>query len=132
MVSLVIHICFRDLVFKFRQTIGDWFRVIQLLKTIDHQSVDLLFNVYNSVGNYFKQSQNFQTAVEYYVMARNVAETITCYCRMDDYDALDNLLDTLPTGDPLIAQIAKKFATDAVFPSLVTAYEKVLGYYFIH
>lgn len=111
--------------FKFRQTIGDWFRVIQLLKTIDHQSFDLLCTVYNSIGNYFKQTQNFQTAVEYYIMAKNTDEIINCYCHVDDYDALEKLLDTLPAGDPLIAKIAKKFTTDAVFPSLVTAYEKV-------
>lgn len=100
-----------------------------MIKTIDHQSTDLLFNVYNSIGNYFKQTQNFQTAVEYYVMAKNTAEIINCYCRLDDYDSLENLLDTLPAGDPLIAKIAKKFATDGVFPSLVTAYEKVRNYY---
>lgn len=95
------------------------------MKTIDQQPDDLLNSVYNAIGNYFKQTQNFQTAVEYYVMAKNNAQLIECYCHLNDYNALEKLLDTLPTGDPLIGNIAKKFAVDAVFPQLVSAYEKV-------
>lgn len=116
---------FSDLALNFQQTIGDWFRVIELIKTTDNEHNDLLVTAYNSIGDYFAHTQNWTAALEYYDLARNSERVIDCYCHLDDYAALEKTLDMLVEGDVLIEKIAKKFAADAVFPQVVYAYEKL-------
>lgn len=99
---------------------------MELIGTTDsaHQD-DLLVTAYNAIGDDFAHTQNWTAALDYYNFARNSERIIECYCHLDDYKALEEILEMLVEGDALIEKIAKKFAADAVFPQVVSAYEKL-------
>lgn len=58
----MLDICFhcRDLAISLRIKLGDWFRVLQLLKTGSGDSDDaLLKQAYNAIGDYFADRQKW-------------------------------------------------------------------------
>lgn len=110
---------------KFRQTIGDWFRVIELIKTLYTGEQTLLLKTYNKVGRYFYDKCYWLTALDYYQRARNVGRVIECYSRLKDYESLKLIMATMHDRDPFLKKIARKFAAEDVFPEVVIAYERV-------
>lgn len=53
-------ISFRDLAINLRIKLGDWFRVLQLLKTGSGDCDDaLLEQAYNAIGDYFADRQKW-------------------------------------------------------------------------
>lgn len=46
-------ICFRDLAIILREKLGDWFRVIELMKTGSVASDRQLTKAWNNIGDYF-------------------------------------------------------------------------------
>lgn len=112
-----------------RQTLGDWFRVIQILKNGASAPDYLLKTAYNSTADYFFHFNNWSTAAEYYELAGNTNDLIECYYRLEDYQKLKGFIEILPDGDPLLEKIAEMFAVNAVAEETVEAYVKV--YYII-
>ncbi|EFA11044.2 WD repeat-containing protein 35 isoform X1 [Tribolium castaneum] len=113
-----------DLALSLRQTLGDWFRVIQILKNGTSAPDYLLKTAYNSAAEYFVHFNNWVTAVEYYELAGNMAEMIECYYHLEDYKKLESFVQILPEGDPLLKKIGDIFATNAVISEAVEAYCK--------
>ncbi|XP_017782759.1 PREDICTED: WD repeat-containing protein 35 [Nicrophorus vespilloides] len=115
----------RDLALILRQTLGDWFRVIQIMKN-GVSAPDLVLNVaYNSTADYFAHFNNWTAAVEYYELAKNRHEMIECYYHLEDYKALQEMIDSLPEGDSLLQNIADLFASDAVYSVAIKALIKL-------
>lgn len=119
----------RDLALIMRQTLGDWFRVIQIMKNGVSAPDLVLDTAYNSTAEYFAQFNNWLGAVEYYELAKNQADMIECYYHLEDYDSLKRMIDKLPEGDPLLEKIGGMFASDAVYSVAVQTYLKVLNFY---
>lgn len=108
-----------------RQTLGDWFRVIQIMKN-GVSAPDLVLEVaYNSTAEYFAQYNNWAAAVEYFELAKNRAETIECYHHLEDYDALELMIEKLPEKDPLLKKIGDIFSADGIHSLGLKAYLKV-------
>ncbi|XP_060515869.1 WD repeat-containing protein 35 isoform X2 [Cylas formicarius] len=114
-----------DLALNLRQTLGDWFRVIQIIKNGVSAPDYLLKTAYNSTADYFAHFNNWTSAIEYYELAKNTAKIIDCYFHMEDWKNLENLVDQLSEGDPLLEKIADIFAANAVHAEAVKAYIKV-------
>ncbi|CAG9855118.1 unnamed protein product [Phyllotreta striolata] len=114
-----------DLALKLRQTLGDWFRVIQILKNGVTAPDSLLQTAYNSTADYFAHFNNWASAIEYYELAKNTAKTIECYYHLEDWKSLESMIDILPEGDPLLEVIGDMFASSAVHTEAVKAYIKV-------
>ncbi|CAH0562507.1 unnamed protein product [Brassicogethes aeneus] len=113
-----------DLALNLRQTLGDWFRVIQILKNGATAPDYLLTTAYNSTADYFAQFNNWSSAIEYYVKAKNTAKMVECYYHLEDYKSLEALIEQLPDGDPLLEKIGDMFAANAVHNEAVKAYVK--------
>ncbi|XP_018578851.1 WD repeat-containing protein 35 isoform X2 [Anoplophora glabripennis] len=114
-----------DLALNLRQTLGDWFRVIQILKNGVTAPDYLLKTAYNSTADYFAHFNNWASAIEYYELGRNTTKMIECYYHLEDWKNLEGMIDKLPEGDPLLEKIGDMFAANAVHNEAVKAYVKL-------
>jgi WD repeat-containing protein 35 len=113
----------RDLAVKMREKLGDWFRVVQLLKTGGDGGDDaLLERAWNAIGDYYADRQKWSNAVTYYVQGRNQARLAECYYRLEDYPGLESMIETLPENHKLLVDIAEKCVTVGLCQQAVAAY----------
>ncbi|XP_044765831.1 WD repeat-containing protein 35 [Coccinella septempunctata] len=113
-----------DLALEMRQMLGDWFRVIQILKNGATASDEVLEKAYEATAMFFKDSNNYSAAAEYFELAKNTTEVIECYYLLEDYDKLASYIDILPEADPSLKRIGDMFAMHAVHSEAVRAYIK--------
>nr|XP_019940254.1 PREDICTED: WD repeat-containing protein 35 [Paralichthys olivaceus] len=115
----------RDLAISLRIKLGDWFRVLQLLKTGSGDCDDtLLEQAYNAIGDYFADRQKWVNAVQYYLQGRNQERLAECYYMLEDYDGLERLTTVLPENHKLLPEIGQMFATVGMCEQAVNAYLK--------
>uniref|UniRef100_A0A7S1KLL8 Anaphase-promoting complex subunit 4 WD40 domain-containing protein n=1 Tax=Percolomonas cosmopolitus TaxID=63605 RepID=A0A7S1KLL8_9EUKA len=110
-----------DLAIELRQRVGDWFGVLSLLRETDGND-ELVNEAYNRIGDYFADRQKWSQSVKYYPKSRNYEKLVECYFRLEDYRKLENLIDKLPEGSPLLAKIGQKFASVGIGENAVKAY----------
>ncbi|KAG5266079.1 hypothetical protein AALO_G00249550 [Alosa alosa] len=115
----------RDLAISLRMKLGDWFRVLQLLKTGSGDADDaLLEQAYNAIGDYFADRQKWVNAVQYYLQGRNQERLAECYYMLEDYDGLERLANSLPENHKLLPDIGQMFVTVGMCEQAVNAYLK--------
>ncbi|KAF6107088.1 WD repeat domain 35 [Phyllostomus discolor] len=115
----------RDLAIGLRLKLGDWFRVLQLLKTGSGDADDsLLEQAHNAVGDYFADRQKWLNAVQYYVQGRNQERLAECYYMLEDYEGLESLASSLPENHKLLPEIAQMFVRVGMCEQAVTAFLK--------
>ncbi|XP_030627741.1 WD repeat-containing protein 35 isoform X2 [Chanos chanos] len=115
----------RNLAISLRIKLGDWFRVLHLLKTGSGDSDDaLLEQAYNAIGDYFADRQKWVNAVQYYLQGRNQERLAECYYMLEDYDGLERLANTLPDNHKLLPDIGQMFVTVGMCDQAVSAYLK--------
>ncbi|XP_048791015.1 WD repeat-containing protein 35 isoform X2 [Lagopus muta] len=115
----------RDLAIGLRIKLGDWFRVLQLLKTGSGDSDDaLLEQAHNAIGDYFADRQKWLNAVQYYVQGRNQERLAECYYMLEDYQGLENLVNSLPENHKLLPDIAHMFVRVGMCEQAVSAFLK--------
>ena len=66
----------KDLALDLRIRLGDWFRVVQLIKTGASGDDALLEKAYNKIGDYYAERQRWRQAVNYYGQARNYEKLV--------------------------------------------------------
>uniref|UniRef100_A0A8C8T3J5 WD repeat-containing protein 35 n=1 Tax=Peromyscus maniculatus bairdii TaxID=230844 RepID=A0A8C8T3J5_PERMB len=116
---------FRDLAIGLRLKLGDWFRVLQLLKTGSGDADDsLLEQAHNAIGDYFADRQKWLNAVQYYVKGRNQERLAECYYMLEDYEGLENLANSLPENHKLLPEIAQMFVRVGMCEQAVSAFLK--------
>uniref|UniRef100_A0A8C1TCC5 WD repeat domain 35 n=1 Tax=Cyprinus carpio TaxID=7962 RepID=A0A8C1TCC5_CYPCA len=102
----------RDLAIGLRMKLGDWFRVLQLLKTESGDYDDaFLEQAYNAIGDYFADRQKWLNAVQYYLQGRSQECLAECYYMLEDYDGLQKLANSLPENHELLPDIGQMFVT---------------------
>lgn len=113
----------RDMVVSMRKKLGDWFKVIELLKHGggDDQQME---EAYIAIGDYFTDRQKWNEAVKYYVMGNSQERLATCYYMLEDYEALTKLADGLPENHKLLADIAEKLVSVGMCVEAVRAFVK--------
>ncbi|XP_066559744.1 WD repeat-containing protein 35 isoform X2 [Amia ocellicauda] len=115
----------RDLAISLRIKLGDWFRVLQLLKSGSGDADDtLLEQAYNAIGDYFADRQKWVNAVQYYLQGRNQERLAECYYMLEDYEGLERLANSLPENHKLLPDIGQMFATVGMCDQTVSAYLK--------
>ncbi|KAM6433129.1 WD repeat-containing protein 35 isoform 2-T2 [Rhynochetos jubatus] len=115
----------RDLAIGLRIKLGDWFRVLQLLKTGSGDSDDaLLEQAHNAIGDYFADRQKWLNAVQYYVQGRNQERLAECYYMLEDYQGLEDLANSLPENNKLLPDIACMFVRVGMCEQAVSAFLK--------
>eukprot|EP01137_Pigoraptor_chileana_P013479 Opistho-2@67034 len=114
----------RDLAIQLRIKLGDWFKVVQLLKTGGGGDDALMEQAWNAIGDYYADRLKWNNAVTYYVQGRNQARLAECYYMLEDYAGLEKMMHSLPENHALLADIAEKFATVGLCEQAVSAYSK--------
>ncbi|XP_045510780.1 WD repeat-containing protein 35 isoform X2 [Colias croceus] len=97
----------RDLAIALRKRLGHWFRVVELLKMSVTTTESQVKQVYNNIGDYYIDRQNWAGAIEYYNMSNNTEGLKKCYMAMEDSASLAKLCITSPRSaktDPSIAK----------------------------
>ncbi|EGD73851.1 WD repeat-containing protein 35 [Salpingoeca rosetta] len=114
-----------DLALKMRKKLGDWFRVVQLIKS-GAGGDDLLLNqAWNSIGTYYFDRQRYAEANKFFAQGNNYKGRAECCYRIEDWHGLEELIYILPEGDELLRDIAAKFASVGLCTQAVKAYVKV-------
>ncbi|XP_053382408.1 WD repeat-containing protein 35-like isoform X3 [Mercenaria mercenaria] len=114
----------RDLAVSLRKKLGDWFRVVQLLKTGSGGDDLQLEEAWNAIGDYYADRQKWQQAVTYYVQGRNQERLAECYYILEDYAGLEKMVSSLPENHKLLPDIASMFMTVGMCTQAVDAFIK--------
>ncbi|CAN8003269.1 unnamed protein product [Ixodes pacificus] len=115
----------RDLAISMRKMLGDWFRVVQLLKTGNSGADDRqLEEAWNAIGDYYVDRRKWDSAVTYYKQGHNHGRLAEAYYTIEDYDSLESLMKSLPEGQPLLADIGSMFGSVGMCSQAVEAFKK--------
>ncbi|KAG7199655.1 hypothetical protein KM043_014248 [Ampulex compressa] len=114
----------RDLAISLRQKLGDYFRVVQLMKMGIGGSDKQMEHAYNKIGDHFAERLNWQGAREYYEKSRNLEKLIQCYYKLEDYLQLAATVDQLPDKSPVLKMVARMLASVGMCSQAVAAYIK--------
>lgn len=115
----------RDLAVDLRIKLGDWFRVVQLLKAGDSGGEDaLLEQAWNAIGDYYADRQKWQQAVTYYQQGQNQDKLVQCFYMLEDYEGLGKMLNALPENHHLLPNIGALFQKIGMSNEAVIAFLK--------
>ncbi|KAJ3272616.1 WD repeat-containing protein 35 [Terramyces sp. JEL0728] len=99
----------KDLAVDIRIRMGDWFRVVQLIKTGGGGDDLLLEKAWNQIGDFYYDRQRWSQAVTYYVQGRNIDKLIEIYYLLEDFDNLEKIANGLSENHPQLKNLAEKF-----------------------
>jgi WD repeat-containing protein 35 len=114
----------RDLAIGLRRRLGDWFKVLQLLKSGGGGTDKDVEEAWNYIGDYYAERHKWEEAVQYYEKSRNEEQLVRCYYILEDYDSLENLVEQLQNGDALLPKIGNMFASVGMGRQAVEAFLK--------
>ncbi|KAK3766441.1 hypothetical protein RRG08_056115 [Elysia crispata] len=114
----------RDLAVSLRKKLGDWFKVIHLLKNGGGGDDVQLEEAWNAVGDYYADRQKWNQAVTYYVQGRNQERLAECYYMLEDFIGLQKMVNSLPENHKLLPDMAAMFASVGMSDQAVEAYTK--------
>lgn len=117
--SLYREIDRKDLAIDLRVRLGDWFRVIQLAQGGNE---DLLRQAWSSIGDYYADRGKWSNAAQYYAKAQNNDALVDTHYFLEDYNALERLINLLPEGSPLLTDVGNKFTSVGLCDQAVQAY----------
>ncbi|KAI8908538.1 hypothetical protein EDD86DRAFT_191622, partial [Gorgonomyces haynaldii] len=114
----------KDLAMDLHMRMGDWFRVVQIIKTGGGGDDQLLEKAWNHIGNYYFERQKYAQAVQYYIQGRNTSKLAQAYFLLEDYENLEKLSSNLSENSQDLKEIAGHFAAAGLCEQAVTAYMK--------
>ncbi|KAJ3153524.1 WD repeat-containing protein 35 [Geranomyces variabilis] len=114
----------KDLAIELRERIGDWFRVVQLIKSGGGGDDIVLEKAWGHIGNYYYDRQKWAQAATYYAQGRNFERLAECYYLTEEYDGLEKLINTLPETSDVLRDIADKFVSVGMVEQAARAFVK--------
>ena len=90
----------RDLALELRSTLGDWFKVVQLVQQGGGDD-NMLQMAWNKIGDYFWERQKPTKAVQYYGQAKNVEMQVAPRCHLLEGSTLTQTQTPTPTPNPV-------------------------------
>ncbi|KAJ1564911.1 WD repeat-containing protein 35, partial [Nowakowskiella sp. JEL0078] len=111
----------KDLAIDLRVRLGDWFRVVQLIKSGGGGDDKLLDRSWKEIGDYYYDRQRWSQAVTYYEQGRNSEQLLECYYILEDYENLEKQIRLLGENIPLLKNIASKFLSVGMCDQSVAA-----------
>ncbi|CAB3360361.1 Hypothetical predicted protein [Cloeon dipterum] len=122
--KLYLDVDRRDLAVALRERLGDWFRVIQLIKMGPGGTDTQIEVAWNCIGDFLADRHKWEAAKEYYEKGNNHEKLVQCYYNLEEYDALESVVNQLPEGHPLLPVIADRLASVGLCEQAVKAYIK--------
>ncbi|BES89664.1 WD repeat-containing protein 35-like [Nesidiocoris tenuis] len=122
--KLYLDVDRRDLAIQLREKLGDWFRVVQLMKMGSGGTDSQLQSAWNNIGDYFAERNNWESAREYYEKSQNIDRLMLCYQLLGDYEAMEKIAETLPEKHPLLKEIGDVFVSVGMCSQAVSVFIK--------
>eukprot|EP00056_Hartaetosiga_gracilis_P003229 m.61099 g.61099 ORF g.61099 m.61099 type:complete len:1163 (+) comp11378_c0_seq1:91-3579(+) len=116
-----------DLAVAMREKLGDWVRVIRLLKSKGGSSNDndkLLKQAWANLGHYYFDRQQYEEANKMYTNGGHFEGRVECCYRLEDWHCLSELVYMLPEEHELLLNLGKKLASVGMCSQAVNAYVK--------
>lgn len=114
-----------DLAVQLWTRLGDWHRVVRLLK---HGSAsgddDQLAAAYANLGDNAAYVAQWDKARAYYDMAKNMEKSAEACYRVGDFESLERLASSVPDGSPLLIELGRKFESVGLHEAAVDAYTR--------
>ncbi|KAJ1330025.1 hypothetical protein BSLG_009813 [Batrachochytrium salamandrivorans] len=115
----------KDLAIQLRIRMGDWFRVVQLIKSGGGCDDQLLEKACNHIGDHYYDQQRWTQAISYYSQARNQECLVECYYIVEDYENIEKLSLSLSENSSLLTNIAEKFVSVGLCDQAAAVYVKL-------
>jgi len=77
--------------------LGDWFRVVQLLKSGGGGDDVQMQQACNAIGDYYADRQKWANAVNYYLQGSNQERLAECHYMLEDFAGLNKVCERLGT-----------------------------------
>ncbi|XKL59501.1 hypothetical protein PGB90_000517 [Kerria lacca] len=122
--NLYLKLDRRDLAIALREKLGDWFKVVELMKTGSITSDSQLTKAWFNIGEFFMDRRQWEAAKEYFLKANCCEKLIICYQYLEDYEALESFMSVLPEKHPLLQKIGEIFLNVGMCFQAVDAYFK--------
>ncbi|GBG63808.1 hypothetical protein CBR_g39592 [Chara braunii] len=113
-----------DLAIELRMRLGDWFRVEKLAQNGAGDDA-LLALAWTSIGEYYADRQKWPKAAHYFSQAKNTAKLAECLYMLENWQALEKLVPSIPDGSLLLNSLGEKFVSVGMCENAVAAYQKV-------
>ncbi|CAH0392141.1 unnamed protein product [Bemisia tabaci] len=114
----------RETAMNLREKLGDWFRVLKLMKMGSGCSDSQYLRIYNAIGDSFADKNEWESAKEFYEKANNTEKLVVCYQLLEDFGALEAFIKNLDESDPLLTRIGEVFLTFGMCDQAVKAFLK--------
>lgn len=85
----------------------------------------LLAQVHENMGEVYMGRRRWEKAVRHFVQCKNSAKLADCFFEMEDYEDVEELVDALPEGNPLLQSIAERLESVGLCESAVKGYVKM-------
>jgi len=113
----------KDLAIELRKSLGDWFRVSQLVQSGGGDD-DLLATAWNHIGDYYACRQKWDKAAQHYARAKNTDALINAYFKLENFDELANIMEGLHGGDSRLLLLGRQFQIFGMHEKAVKAFVK--------
>jgi WD repeat-containing protein 35 len=98
----------KDLAIQMRTRVGDYGRVVDLLRTGEGSDL-LMKEAWNRVGEQHAEKFQWNKAAQYFVHSKNLESLAECFYRLDNFSELSKLSKDIPDNTPLLSSLALKF-----------------------
>lgn len=126
--KLYLDVDRRDLAVAMRKRLGDWFKVVQLLKSGSGGNDAEMEEAWNNIGIYYAERHQWEEAVQNFEKARNVEQLVHCYYALEDYSSLEGMVDMMQPDDPLMSALGDMFASVGMGKQAVEAFVKAKNF----
>lgn len=113
----------KDLAIQLRMKLGDWFKVVQMIKEGSGYD-DILQIAYNELGNYYADRFKWNKAANYYSLAKNYEGMIEAFFNIEDFESLEQMILNIPEGSNILLDMGDKFQNVGLCEAAVKCYKR--------
>ena len=114
----------KDLAIAMRLKLGQWDRVISLMKSSGVIQEDNMKVAYSNYADQFFIQKDYEKAEEYYKKAGNIEGLLNIWFITEEFDKAASYIDKLPEQNEMLLKMADKFETYGLCEEAVNCYIK--------
>ena len=120
---IYIDIDRKDLAIELRKSLGQYQRVVELLRSDYGASDDLqMRDALCSLGDQFADNHNWDEAVIHYERSGAYDRLFECYCLLENYEGLKKLVTNFNDSHPILVEFGRTFESVGMCGEAVQAY----------
>ena len=113
----------KDLALDLRLRLGDWAKVISLIEQ-GAGNDETLNRAYKNLGDYSAERQKWAKAAKYYKLAHDFENLAGSQYKLEDFDGMESMIDSLPAQSPTLQILGEKFLSMGLCKEASNAFVK--------